>query len=230
MYKLSPSDFAYLYEDCKLCFWLKIKQGIMPPPGIFPGVFSSMNSLMQGQMVGKSLKEFGSHLPDIKVINQEGWVKSRPVDGTNVFVSGKYDLLCDNTDDTYTVVDLKISKPEIDKIDKYKTQLGAYKYALENSQEGSDIKITKLALLIFYPESVSFSASGALMDFPAKWFEIPIDDKGFVSFMGEVDQLLAGPAPKESETCNLCKYRHHGEEIAHHIGQTSLDDSEIAPF
>lgn len=24
-YKLSPSDFAYLYEECKCCFYLKIK-------------------------------------------------------------------------------------------------------------------------------------------------------------------------------------------------------------
>jgi len=52
MYKLSPSDFAYLYEDCKLCYWLKVKKGIQPPPGIFPGVFSTMNSIVQGQMVG----------------------------------------------------------------------------------------------------------------------------------------------------------------------------------
>lgn len=229
MYKLSPSDFAYLYEDCKLCFWLKIKQGIMPPPGIFPGVFSSMNALIQGQMVGKSLKEFGQDLPDIRVIKQEGWVESLLVKGTSVFIKGKYDLLCENEDGTHTLVDLKISKPEVDKIDKYKTQLGAYKYALEHALE-ENWQITRLALLIFYPESVSFSDSGALMDFPAKWFEIPIDDDGFVSFMGEIDRLLAGPAPKESETCNLCKYRHHAEDIAHHVGQTDLNDSEIAPF
>ena len=230
MYKLSPSDFAYLYEDCKLCYWLKIKQGIMPPPSIFPGVFSSMNSLMQGQMVGHSLKEFGSGLPDIKVTKQEGWVKSEPIAGTSVFVSGKYDLLCENGDGTFTVVDLKISKPEVDKIDKYKTQLGAYKYALEHAAEGESIKITKLALLIFYPEKVEFNADGAIMDFPAKWFEIPIDDNSFVLFMGEIDRLLAGPAPKESDTCGLCKYRHQGEDIAHHISHSNLTESNEAPF
>lgn len=229
MYKLSPSDFAYLYEDCKLCFWLKIKQGIMPPPGIFPGVFSSMNTLMQGQMVGKSLKEFGKDLPDIKVVNQEGWVRSELVRGTQVYVSGKYDLLCDNGDGTHTVVDLKISKPEVDKIEKYKTQLGAYKYALENAEGQENIKVSKLALLIFYPESVKFGDVGAIMDFPAKWLEIPIDDKAFVLFMGEIDRLLAGPAPAESETCGLCKYRHLGEEITHHINANNTN-SEEEPF
>ena len=28
MYKLSPSDFAFLYEECKLRYYLKIKHGI----------------------------------------------------------------------------------------------------------------------------------------------------------------------------------------------------------
>jgi len=229
MYKLSPSDFAFLYEDCKLCYWLKIKQGIMPPGSIFPGVFSSMNALVQGQMVGHSLNEFGKDLPDIKVITQEGWVKSELVSGTDVFISGKYDLLCDNGDGTHTLVDLKISKPEIDKIEKYKTQLGAYKYALEHAAEGQSYKITKLALLIFYPESVEFNDAGAKIDFPAKWMEIPIDDAGFVNFIGEIDKLLAGPAPQESETCGLCKYRHYAEEISHHVNKSQTDSNE-EPF
>lgn len=230
MYKLSPSDFAYLYEDCKLCFWLKIKQGIMPPKSPFPGIFSSMNSMMQNQMVGKSLREFGKDLPDIKVVNQEGWVKSQLIQGTNVYVSGKYDLLCDNGDGTHTIIDLKISKPEIEKIDKYKTQLGSYKYALEHAEVGENLKISRLALLIFYPESVKFDEGGAIMDLPAKWFEIPIDDEGFVGFMEEIDQLLAGPAPAESETCGLCQYRHSGEEIAHHLAHNQKTKVEELPF
>jgi hypothetical protein len=230
MYKLSPSDFAYLYEDCKLCYWLKVKHGIMPPPSIFPGVFSSMNTMVQGQIVGKSLKEFGKDLPDIKVVKQEGYAKSQTVTGTNVFLAGKYDLLCENGDGTYTIVDLKISKPEVGKIDTYKTQLGSYKYALEHSDGDESLKVTRLALLIFYPESVKFDARGAVMNFPAKWLEIPIDDEDFLSSIRDVDVLLAGDAPKEAENCKLCKYRHQGEDIAHHIGLSAGDDIKELPF
>jgi len=230
MYRLSPSDFAYLYEDCKLCYWLKVKHGIMPPPSIFPGVFSSMNSLVQGSMVGHSLKEFGKDLPDIKVVKQEGYSKSQAVEGTGVFVQGKYDLLCDNGDGTHTIVDLKISKPEVGKIDKYKTQLGSYKYALEHPADDEPLKISKLALLIFYPEKANFDERGAVMDFPAKWLEIPIDDEGFTSFIKEIDRLLAGPAPAESDTCKLCHYRHQGEDIAHHIGHPQPSDDQTLPF
>ncbi len=229
MYKISPSDFAYLYEDCKLCYWLKIKHNVMPPPGIFPGVFSTMNSMVQGQMVGHSLKEFGKDLPDIKVVNQEGSVKSKMVEGTSVFVAGKYDLLCENGDGTYTIVDLKISKPEVDKIDKYKTQLGAYKYGLEHPSEGDTIKVTKLALLIFYPAKAEFGDDGAVIDFPAKWLEIPIDDSGFIAFAREIDILIAGDAPESSEDCKLCNYRKKGEEISRHINSSSAVTDE-APF
>lgn len=181
-------------------------------------------------MVGHSLKEFGAGLPDIKVIRQEGSAKSKMVTGTEVFVAGKYDLLCDNGDGTYTIVDLKISKPDVGKIDKYKTQLGSYKYALENDADGDNLKITRLALLIFYPESVKFDDNGAVIDFPAKWLEIPIDDQGFILFISEIDQLLKGDAPEESKTCKLCKYRHHGEDIAHHIKQDIVVDNEELPF
>ena len=224
MFKLSPSDFAYLYEDCKLCYWLKVKHGIVPPAGIFPGVFSSMNTMVQGQMVGHKLSEFGKDLPDIEVIKQEGYSTSKPIPGTSVYISGKYDLLCKNSDGTYTLIDLKISKPEVGKIEKYKTQLGSYKYALEHPQDGESFKITKLALLIFYPEKVKFGARGAVIDFPAKWFEIPIDDDSFIAFTREVDTLLAGEAPEESKTCGLCKYRHQGETISHHIDNSTMPD------
>lgn len=224
MYKLSPSDFAYLYEDCKLCYWLKVKKGIMPPPSPFPGVFSSLNTMVQGQMVGHKLSEFGKDLPEIMVESQEGFVNSKVVPSTDVYIYGKYDLLCSNGDGTYTIVDLKISKPDVGKIDKYKTQLGAYKFALENPKEGEGIKVTRLALLIFYPEKASYNDRGAVVDFPAKWLEIPADDRGFVDFMKEVNSLLSGDAPAESETCGLCNYRHHAEEISHHINNSNSSD------
>lgn len=231
MFKLSPSDFAYLYEECKLCYWLKIKHGIMPPASIFPGVFSSINSIVQGDMVGKKLSDFGKNLPNIKVIQQEGFVRSKPVQGTSVYLSGKYDLLCENGDGTHTIIDLKISKPEVGKIDKYKTQLYAYKYALENPEDGCSYNISKMALLIFYPESAKFNQNGAVLDFPAKWLEIPIDEAGFMDFIIKIDLLLKGDAPAEGETCKLCDYRHKGESITHIISnKPSKKHQEELPF
>jgi len=119
---------------------------------------------------------------------------------------GKYDLLVKNPDGTYTVVDFKISKPGEDKIDKYKTQLGAYKFALENPKDDDPIKISRLALLILFPNKTHFD-NGAILHFPHTWLDIPIDNAGFLKFMKEVDSILSGLEPEVSETCKWCLYR-----------------------
>ena len=214
-FKLSPSDFAYLYEECKLCYCLKVKHGISQPSMPMPGVFSAINTRLQGNLVGKNLRDLSKDLPNGEVITQEGWVESIIIPDTSVYIKGKYDLLVKNPDGTHTLVDLKISQPADDKIEKYKTQLAAYKFALENPKLGEAVKITKIGLLIFYPDKVSFEDGAAKIDFPPKWLEVPVDEKGFLVFMKSIDQLLTGPLPEESEICKWCQYRHIGEKLSH---------------
>ena len=193
MYKLSPSDFAYLYEDCKLCYCLKVKDGIYQPSMPMPGVFSAINTRLQGDLIGKNLKTISHDLPDGIVEKQEGWVESVPVQDTNVFIKGKYDILVKTPDDNYILIDLKISQPAEDKIEKYKTQLGAYKFALENPKEGQPIKISKLGLLIFYPDTVKFHDGVCEVSFPPKWLEIPVDEISFLNSSHRFSGLSAVP-------------------------------------
>jgi CRISPR/Cas system-associated exonuclease Cas4 (RecB family) len=215
MLKISPSDFAYLYEECKLCYYLKVKYGIYQPSMPMPGVFSAINTRLQGTLVGKNLQTLSKDLPDGIVVNQEGWVESKPIPGTDLYIKGKYDLLVKKSDDTYILVDLKISQPMDDKVTKYKTQLGAYKFALENPAHGNPVKLSKLGLLIFYPEKAIFKGGEALVTFPPKWLEVPVEDKEFLKFAKEIDLLLEGSLPPEGKDCKWCKYRHVGDEIAH---------------
>lgn len=215
MYKLSPSDFAYLYEECKLCYYLKIKHKITRPQMPMPGVFSAINSIIQGNLVGKDLHTLSDKLPNGLVENQEGWVESKQVPDTNIFIKGKYDLLVKLGDGSHLLVDLKISSPSDDKIDKYASQLNAYKFALENPDSGTPIKITRLGLLMFYPEEVKFENANANLTFPPNWLEVPIDDGEFLKFAKEIDTLIAGPTPEEGESCKWCKYRHVGETLTH---------------
>lgn len=184
-----------------------------------PGVFAAINTILQGNLVGKNLKNLSKDLPDGEVISQEGWVESKLVPETSVYIKGKYDLLAKNSDGSHTLVDLKISQPGEDKIEKYKSQLTAYKFALENPKSGAPIKTTKLGLLIFYPEVVSFENETAKVDFPPKWLGIPVDEKGFLTFIKSVDKLLSGPMPEESKTCKWCQYRHLGETLSHNEPQ-----------
>lgn len=182
-----------------------------------PGVFSAINTRLQGTLVGKNLRTLSKELPDGEVVNQEGWVDSTVVPGTSVYIKGKYDLLVKNPDPDggFTLVDLKISQASEDKIEKYKTQLNAYKFALANPKIGEPINITRLALLVFYPDTVSFENGIAKLDFPPKWLEVPIDQEGFSKFMETIDELLSGPLPEESKECKWCQYRYLGEKLAH---------------
>lgn len=215
MYKLSPSDFAYLYEECKHCYYLKIKLGVQRPSMPFPGVFSALNTRLQGALIGKDLHELSPLLPSGTVESQEGFIESKPVPNTKVYIKGKYDLLIRQPDGTYLIVDFKISQPSEEKIAKYQTQLQAYHYAFEHPASGEAINITKMGLIIMYPDQTRFGNGRAVMDFPPQWLEIDIKKNSFLQFMTQVSALLEGSTPPENPNCQWCKYRHLGERLSH---------------
>lgn len=215
MYKLSPSDFAYLYEECKLCYYLKIKLGIQRPSSPFPAVFSALNTRLQGALIGKDLRELSPVLPDGIVESQEGFVESQPVPNTKVYIKGKYDLVVRQPDNSYLIIDFKISQPNEEKIAKYQTQLQAYHYAFEHPARGEAKNITKMGLIIMYPDQTKFENGRAIVDFPPKWLEIDIKKDSFLQFMADVSGLLEGPTPPENSSCKWCKYRHLGETLTH---------------
>ena len=97
----------------------------------FSGVFSALNTRLQGTLVGRNLQELSSLLPEGLVESEEGFVESKVFPGTSLYVKGKYDLLVKQSDGTYIVVDFKITSPNDEKIAKYQTQLQAYHYAFE---------------------------------------------------------------------------------------------------
>lgn len=207
VYKLSPSDFAYLYEECKFCYVQKIKNGIYQPSMPMPGIFTAINSRVQGSMVGKNLSDIFSDLPDGEIVSQEGFVESVLVAQTNVFIKGKYDLLMKNPDGTYTVIDLKLSQPGEDKVEKYMSQLLAYKFAFENPKMGESKIISRLALLIFYPDKVTYIDGITSLNFPHTWLDVPIDEARFLNLMKEIDALLQGKDPESNPNCKWCLYR-----------------------
>ncbi len=226
MYKLSPSDFAYLYEECKHCYYFKIKYGITQPSMPMPGVFSALNTRIQGSLVGKNLQTLSNSLPDCQVSSQEGFVESTIIPDTTCFIKGKYDLLCKNHDDTYTLVDLKISQPADDKMEKYRTQLTAYKYAMENPKFNKPIKISRMGLLIFYPDAVFFEEGIAKLTFPPKWLEVSTNESDFFNFIKTIDTLLNGPIPQESTDCKWCQYKHVKDGVT--VKQSA--DEEVSIF
>lgn len=215
MYKLTPSDFAYLYEECRHCYYLKVRRGIERPKGIFPAIFGAINTRLQGNMVGHDLRDLSPSLPAGVVESQEKFVRSKQIPGTNVYISGKYDLLVRQPDGSYMFIDLKLSSPKDEKIAKYQSQLWTYVYAFAHPANGEPKHVTRAGLLVFYPDKVTFTEGSASLTFPPTWLEVPLDGDGFLKFIGEVSMLLEGPMPPENPKCSWCKYRHLGEALAH---------------
>lgn len=135
--------------------------------------------------------------------------------GTKVFIKGKYDLLVRLPDGSYMIIDIKLSKPDEEKITKYQSQLWSYVYAFENPVSGVRKQITKAGPLVFYPDVATIGNDMASLTFPPTWLEVPIDRDAFTKFIGEVSLLLEGPTPQENSHCDWCKYRHLGEALSH---------------
>lgn len=208
MFKLSPSDFKYLWEDCKHCYYQKVKCGIALPSIGMPGIFSKMNSLLQNAIIGMDLREINSKLPAGKIDIKEGFLRSKPIPpAKDCLISGRFDIVSHLDDGTYAVIDFKITDPTEEKIQKFFHQLHAYKFALENPDFGQPKKVSKMGIIAINPEEISFPGEKVIFKARPQWFEIEEDMDRFYAFIAEVSKLLNGLAPKPSETCLWCKYR-----------------------
>jgi len=208
MYKLSPSDFKYLWEDCKHCYYQKVKHGVVLPSIGMPGVFSKMSALLQNAILGMDLREINALLPAGKVEVKEGFLQSKPIPPANdCFISGRFDFASHLDDGTYAVIDFKITDPTDNKIQKFFAQLHAYKFALENPAFGEPKKVSQMGVIAINPEAISFPGEDVIFKAKPQWFAIAEDMDRFYAFISEVSQLLNGPQPLPNPSCQWCRYR-----------------------
>ena len=207
MYKLSPSDFAYLWEDCKYCYYQKIKNGISYS-GIFPAMFGKINGLLQSSIMGMDISDIIPGHPSGIVTVEEGFLRSKIIPGTNVYLSGRFDILTKLTDGSYGLIDFKITTPDEEKIlKKYTSQLHAYKFALENPTEGSPIKISTMGAVSIHPDEMKLVNGRVQFTATPTYHPIKENMDEFLKLMKEISDFLNGPAPAEGENCSLCNYR-----------------------
>jgi len=152
-------------------------------------------------------------VPPGKITLGEKWVESRlfdvPDTDSKFYIKGRFDIVAELDDNTYSVMDFKTSKPGNDKNIMYGKQLHAYAVSLENPGDGSlELSpVTKLGLLYFVPNKMSqnersvFNLAGDII-----WNEVERDDKSFFDFMNEVIWTLDGPIPDTGKDCPWCSY------------------------
>lgn len=207
-YKLSPSDFSYLWEDCKHCYYQKVKNGVSHS-GVFPSMFGRINGLLQNSIMQKNLRDIIPSLPSGIIEIQEGFIKSQPIPGVpDCFLQGRFDILTRLEDGTYCVIDFKITKPDDEKIQKYGTQLHAYKYALEYPANGKEpIKISQMGIVSVNPDAMELRNGKIVFTTTPTWHPVEENMEGFFAMIKDISNLLNGPLPTPSKECKLCKYR-----------------------
>jgi len=213
-WKLSPSDFAFLWEECKCCFYQKVAKGFLRPRPIMPKIFNVIDSQMKAHYQGKRTSDIAAGLP--KGINHlsDQWVESVPLSfkkgSSTCFIKGKLDTCLKFDDGSYGVVDFKTSSTKDDHLPLYSRQLHAYALALENAAPGalSLSPISRLGLLVFEPTAFSSLRGGpASLMGKLQWVEISRNDKFFREFLSELLAVLALPkAPPSSAGCEWCAY------------------------
>ncbi len=207
-YKLSPSDFAYLWQECKYCYYQKVKFGVYHS-GVFPAMFGRINSLLQNSIMGMNLQDIHPDLPNGIVEIQEGFLKSVPIPGAEeLFIGGRFDILSRLEDGSYALIDFKITTPDEDKIQKYASQLHAYKFALENPSNGNKpLKITQMGVVSINPEEMKLVDGKVVFTNKPTWHPIRDNKDEFNKLIKEISTVLGGELPEPGETCGLCSYR-----------------------
>lgn len=214
-FKLSPSDFAFLYEECPRCYYLKVKHGIARPRTPMATIYKQAEGVIVDRLRTEDLSEVVSAAPRGRLQSGERLVRSRPITipghRSTCFISGKFDLLIALEGGGYAVPDIKMSKVRDPNLIKYGRQLHSYAYALEHAKLGSPSlsPIERLGLIVFEPDSFSNSqpGSGSLIG-PVNWVEIPRDDDAYLEFVSELVIMLERPvAPEPSPDCIWCTYR-----------------------
>jgi len=214
VYKLSPSDLTFLYDQCKHCFVLKVKHGVSQPSIPIPGIFSIIAGLQKNYYSDMRTEKFCPDLPPGVVKYGEKHVLSKPIHLTGCdsacYISGRFDIVATLDNGSYAVLDFKTGNPAEEKTNLYSRQLHAYAFALENPAEKS-IKlkpISRLGLLYFSPDNCELiSVHRQVLKGNLDWVEIPRNDELFYGFLTEVVQLLDGPLPTpDPDNCNWCGF------------------------
>jgi len=215
LYKLSPSDLTFLWDECKRCFYLKVVRGYRRPTIPFPKIFSRIDLLMKDFYLDKSTHIIHADLPEGKVLTSGKWVESEIIhfDGytAECYLKGIFDTVLQFNDGSYAVVDFKTTEVNDEHIGFYARQLQAYAYALEHPAANSlSFKpISRLGLLCLEPRHMHQDEQGQLIySGKTTWQEVPLDETSFLNQLKEVMAILELPEPPEAgEKCEFCRYR-----------------------
>lgn len=223
VYKLSPSDLTFLWDECKRCFYLKIVRNFNRPPVAFPSIFTRIDGLMKEFFYQLPSEEISPLLPPGNVAYANKWVNSEIISfthrNTGCFIQGIFDTVLAFSDGSYAVIDFKTTQPKKEHIAFYSRQLHAYAYALEHPKGDSfSLKpISTLGLLCVEPVTMNRSQENNLaLQGEVSWLEVPKDESEFLIFLDGVLSVLDSEVPPaKNPDCGFCNYRENARETGY---------------
>ena len=207
---ISPSDLTFSWSDCKRCFWLKYRYGIVAS-GMMPGLVTSLSSRQEKWYKGKSSHHFSQTLPQGAVDSTGLKVQSSAikVDGqpSPFSLMGKYDFLLRYEHGTYGIIDTKIVGKNSGKGEFYWPQLAAYDFILANPVSGEARDVETLGLMVWAVGDVSYDGvADPMISFPTVYEPITRDPDRFTRFISDVVKVLLGDMPAAGPKCGNCTY------------------------
>ncbi|MBI4638497.1 MAG: PD-(D/E)XK nuclease family protein [Candidatus Rokubacteria bacterium] len=216
-WKLRPSDFAFLWRECRRCFYLKIVSGFPRPRAVMPKIFTVIDAQMKTAFQQQRTETISPDMPKGLVEFVERPVESRPFTVqlpdtmATCLIRGRLDTVVRFDDGTYGVVDFKTSERNAEHIPLYALQLQAYAHALEDPAPGKLAlsPVTRLGLLVFEPAAFEAGGAGrAGLGGNLHWIEVARDEQAFFGFLAEVLWVLEQPSPPGgAPMCEWCQYR-----------------------
>lgn len=211
---LNPSDFAFLWEECKRCFYLKVREGFRRPSMPMAKIFTVIDAEMKNCYAGKRTEKMMPFLPPGVVDASVSRVQSKPIKvpghSSACVIRGKIDTLVKFDDNSFAVIDFKTSARRAEHIQLYGRQLHAYALALEEAAVGHAnlSPIRTLGLLVYEPQKFAkIAITEASLTGALNWIPVERDDRLFFGFLGEILDVLEKPDPPAPDDCEWCQYR-----------------------
>jgi len=214
-FTLYPSDFGFLYQECKTCFYHKYKNNLWRPKFNMPSIFNKIDGKMTEFYDNKSCKLIDESLPEGIITLGGTDVKSKPIKikeyDIELIIKGKLDSIILFEDNTIGIIDFKTTEVSKDKLKLYFNQLSSYSVCLEHNDESVNkkYKVSKLGLAIFSPDSYEQSANKAFINGDFVWSEITQNREQFKNFLKEVAELLSRDSVELNPKCSFCRFRTH---------------------
>ena len=217
VFTLRPSDFNFLWEECRRCYWLQVVRDWRRPRMPFPRVFGVLADLEATSFDGQRTEDMlPGVLPPGTFRHGEQDVLSAPITlaGSEVAIAlkGRLDMMVAFDDGGWGVIDFKTSLPHEVSPVRYGRQLHAYAWCLERPAPGAFGKgpIGTMGLLCLEPREMRRGRQTAEVygRFHPEWVDVPRDDAAFEGFLAEVAGVLAADAPPPpGPRCGYCDYR-----------------------